>query len=449
MAFRLSLRRLVWLLPALLAAAPVSVPGDSAKRWVETARSRLAAGDLAGADDAANHAVAVDPRDPAAALLASNLVRDRYGLVAALPWYDQALDLDPRNIGAMVDQAATLGDAGQTVAMLAVTRDILAQSPEQPMALYFQASLAARAGKWELSRDLLERTRGRVEGLPAVQLLRGAIDLQTGANERAIATLRQQLADQSGNRAARRLLGLALWRSGDNQGAIDILKPISDDGDAWVAMLTARACEGVGDRLCAAIMLDRAANPLARQVLWTGVEPGDALMAAGKWSEAAKAYTQASNLRFTVPLGMRLIDALRRSGDTKAADVVTDTLVSQNPVNPIVLRFAASDALVRRDWPRAAGLLDRVRERSGSGDGLLLSNLGWAWWGMGRRADARDVAAQAYALAPGNAAIAASYGWFLAQNGDKPKGIALLQKAVAIAPDAAPYRASLAAAQRR
>jgi cellulose synthase operon protein C len=414
----------------LVSAAPPPQPTAAAQ--VAQSRALLEKGDFIGAYLLAERTIAQFPQDPGAMLLAGNLVRDRYGLTAALPWYDRVLEINPRSVAAMIDKAAALGDAGRTVEMLAMTRQVLAVDPKQPMAFFLQSVLAARADKWDLARALYERTRGQLDAVPAVMLLRGALGLKTGGLESAIAALRPLVAAQPGNRAARHLLGLALLRGGDAQGAIDTLKPISNDGDSWAQTVMARACEAVGDRLGAAILLDRAANPVS----------------TGRAGLALDVAMTAANTRFTPASGFHLIDAFNRAGDAKRGEDAMATLVDQFPASLPVLKLAASDALSRREWGRAATTLELTLVRGGKGDAQALGDLAWARFNLGDTAAARDLAAQAYALSPGNAGIAAGYGWFLAQAGDKPGGVALLQKAVTLAPGYAPFQAKLADAAK-
>jgi predicted Zn-dependent protease len=429
----------------LLGAAPAP---QTATQLVDDARARLEANDFAGAIDLSGRAIALAPTNPDVLLLAANLVRDRFGLTAALPWYDRVLQIKPDDIPALIDKAATLGDAGQSIACLAVTRQILALDPGQPMALYLQSVLAARAGKWEVARALLYRTDGALDDLAAVTLLRGAIALQTGATESAIATLSPLVETQPGNRHARRLLGLALWRSNDDQGALDTLQPIADDGDAWVLTVMARAAEAIGDRAWAVNLLDRAANPPAHGPAWQGGGQGDVMMAAGQWPAAVAFFARSANVRFTQATAFRLIYALGRAGQGDAAGAVLTTLIAQNPASLPALRLAASDALSRREWARAATALEAVRNRTGNRDVLLLGKLSWADYNLGRGADALKYARRAYATATASALAAADYGWLLVKTGDKASGVPLLQKAVATMPGYAPFRAKLAEAQK-
>jgi cellulose synthase operon protein C len=412
-----------------IGAAPAPTP----QAMIAQSRATLAQGDFVGAYRIAERAAAQFPTSADAVLLAANFVRDRYGFTASLPWYDRVLQLDPNNLSARLNKAAALGDSGRTVEMLGLTREVLARDPKNPAAFIFQSILAARAGRWELARALYEHSRGQMDAVPAVMLLRGAIGIETGGTEGAIAALQGLVGAQPGNRPARRLLALALWRAKDAQGTIDTLKPISNDGDVWAQLMMARACEAVGDRVCAAILLDRVA----------------AGAPAGAGNGNVGGLTAAANVRFTPQVAFRLIDALNRSGNVKAAETVTATLVEQFPANPAVLRLAANDALVRREWGRASTALELLRMRTGDGDAQLLSNLAWAKSGLGNAAEARTLSVRAYALAPASAPVAASAGWFAALGGDRPRGAALLEKAVAMAPGYAPYAAKLAEVRRR
>src|SRR3546814_6376563 len=58
---------------------------------------------------------------------------------------------------ALIEDAATLGDLGRMRAMLAVTRRAIAADPADPRAYYLQAVLAARAGRFDLARVLLQK----------------------------------------------------------------------------------------------------------------------------------------------------------------------------------------------------------------------------------------------------------------------------------------------------
>ncbi|WP_447406196.1 hypothetical protein, partial [Clostridium perfringens] len=87
------------------------------------------AGEIAAATAASARALRLRPGDPVALTLVAQLTRTRYGLVAALPWFEAALKRDAYFYPALVDYAAALGDAGRYRDMLAASRRALAARP--------------------------------------------------------------------------------------------------------------------------------------------------------------------------------------------------------------------------------------------------------------------------------------------------------------------------------
>ncbi|HEX2763880.1 MAG TPA: tetratricopeptide repeat protein [Allosphingosinicella sp.] len=477
--------------------------------WTEMARLRQSNGETAGALGAADRAVALDPHNVGALALRGILTRNQYGLAAAMPWFDRALELDPANVDALIERASTLGDLGRTTAMLADTRAILAASPGNPSAYYLQAVIAARAGRYDLARSLYRRTGGALDGKPSAMLLAGAIELQSGAPAQAAKRLQRLLQLQPANLKARRLLGSALLRSGDPAGAVRTLSPLAerDDADAYTLTVIGKAYAKLGDRRAASQYLARAVLPrpaataplsdplsegemaalrrdadahpdaAAPQVLYirallgrglggealararrllaanpgapdAHVLVGDALAISGDYRGAAGAYRGAANLAFTEPVALRLVEALRNSGDTRGAAQALGLFLAQNPQNVPAQLLAANAYLQARQWERAIRLYERVRARIGNGDSTLLNNLAWAYAQTGDIETALPLARHAYALDPRNPATADTLGWLLFRSGkDKPQGLMLLQQAARGAPSDSDILAHLQAAK--
>lgn len=481
----------------------IALAPKSAQLWTDIGNFRLIGGNVGGAIEAATRAVDLNPRNIDAMMLMGRLIRDQYGLIAALPWFEGILALDPNNVPAMVQAAATLGEAGMARDMLAMTRRIQAVEPGNPDARYLQAVLAARAGKPDLARALLYRIDEKMDDVPGVRLLKAVLDLSTGNSEQAITQLDDIVKAQPENLKARRLLGTAMWRAGDPRSAIKVLEPVAkrDDADSYTLSVIGRAYEDVGDREAAAAFLDRAALPvrgeavpfdmtsdLTRMAMVNGGNPdnadvaipritglirsgqidqalrsaehlrdlnpgapaahvlvGDALIALGRNADGVMAYEKAANIRFSEPIALRLIDAKRRSGDNAGAVRVLDLFLSQNPRNVAALLLASDHFMATGQWDVAIAMLDGLRERLGNRDATILNKLAWAWFGQGNNDRALTYAGAAYAMAISNPALASSYGWMLYKSGkDKNGGIALLKKSVAIAPDAPLLRFQLA-----
>lgn len=475
------------ILQAVLGRSPLD-----AAAWTDLGRIRLTASDVGGASVAATRAVALAPREPAALTLQGEVIRSRYGLIAALPWFEAALRQDAYYHPALIEYAATLGDAGRNAEMLAATRSALLARPGSAQALYLQAVLAARAGRIDLARSLLRRTGGGIGGLPGTLLLSGSLDYTQGKFEQAATSWRQLVAAQPLNIAARRLLGAALLRLGDRRGALDILRPVGlrRDADSYSLTLIARAFEAAGDHAMAAEFLDRAAaGPVeptsifatddaigalmanavsatgdptyvlgviraqvaggdtagaitrARALLQAGpgapashLALGDALVAAGRYSEAASVYARAADLSFDEPTMLRLVDALGRSGRAAEAATALGLYLSQNPQSLAGQRLLGHWQVASGAWDAAIETLEGVRRRVGNRDGGVLIELALAYAGGDDGAIAVRYGRAAYILSPMSAAAADAYGVALSADGDADGARQLLIKATRLAP---------------
>lgn len=480
---------------ATLATLLDADPQDAAA-WTDLGRIRFGAGDIGGATQAAARAAALAPGEPAALTLQGEVLRSRYGLVAALPWFEQALSRDAYYHPALIQYAATLGDAGRYADMLSATRRALQAKPGSPQALYLQAVLAMRAGRTDLARALIQHIGRALDGLPAALLLGGMLDYTDGKFEQAAATWRQLVAAQPMNVAARRLLGAALLRSGDPRAALETLRPIGvrPDADGYSLGLVARGFEAVGDAGLSAQFLDRAGigtgagaggaaasfattdvvgtlqaaanaaaddptyaigvirglidsgdttGAIARARALAAATPGapaaqlalgDALAAANRYPEAAGVYTRAADLAFDEPTMLRLVDALGRTGRGRDAATSLALYLSQNPQSLTGRRMLGHLQVQAGDWAAAIETLEGIRRRVGNHDADVLTDLSLAYAGDNDDEVALRYARAAYALAPMNAAVADAYGVALAANGDIAGARQLLVKATKLAP---------------
>jgi tetratricopeptide (TPR) repeat protein len=394
--------------------------------------------------------------------------------------------------------------------MLADTRRILAISSNHPSAYYLQAMLAARGRDYALARNLYRRTGGAFDNRPAAMLLAGAIELGTGNEALAMGPLKRLLKAQPGNLKARRLLGSAQWQSGDSRAAIDTLRPLADraDADSYTLSIIGKALARLGDETAAVRYLARASAPspsataplddplgdgqlaairrdaaewpdsaapqvvLIRALLGRGLGPealerarrlqaaapgapdahilvGDALAIQGDHAAAAAAYRRAANLAFNEPVALRLIEALRNSGDEQGASKVLTLFLQQNPQNVSALTMAANAYLQGKRWREAIPLYEGVRRRLGDNDSTLLNNLAWAYAETGDFDRALPLARRAWTLDPKNPVTTDTLGWLLYRSGkDRVRGIALLEQAARGAPTDEEIRGHLRAARR-
>ncbi len=441
--------------------------------WVDVGYLRYAGGEHLLALDAANYALQLDPGNVRALEFRGRIVRDQWGLEAALPWFEAALERDPDDIAVLGDYAETLGDIGRAGDMLAVTRKMLTLDGGNAKALLLQATLAARAGNGSLARALLNKAGKKLDGVPARMLLDGVIELSSGNNLLAVQALDRLASLQPANPHAQALLAKATYASGDFKGVVRRFGPLAARGDASPYLLTvvARAHEVLGQRDLAAPLLQRAAEATDRpfrpvpenlpigamlaeqdnsaaeataerlRAISPGsadaqAQAGDVQLTLGRAAAAVERYRLVARVRMPESLLSRLVAALGLAGQGNAAAVLVETSLAQTPSSRVAARLAAGHAAGQGDWPRAAQLLDHLRQSGGARDVRLLADLALAQLRDGDAETAEKTAREAYRLQPANPAAATAWGMSLARLKQRPEDArALLDKARAIGGD--------------
>lgn len=387
------------------------IPND-ASLWVEIGRLRYAGGQHLLAIEAAKHALALDPDDVRALEFRGQLVRDRYGLNAALPWFEKALVQDPKDVSVLLEYAATLGDLDRASDALTVTRRVLELNPKNPRAYYLQAVIAARAGNYTLARSLLMRTGGKLDDQPGVQMLHGVVELAAGNPGLAEDALESVLRARPDNRRAKDLLARAIYVDGRYRyGTLRFADDIAN-GDASPYLLTvvARCYEVLGDRQKAGELLDLAATPKVAglhilsdegqigELLAQGQGPkaeamaeaarasdpgfydnqslaGDVQLALGRPQAAQDRYAAAAEIRMPESLFERRFEAYVMAGDVHGGEELLESYLHQNPTSQAALRAAVRLANSTGDTPHAQAVLAWLRDNGGGANVQLLSDL--------------------------------------------------------------------------
>ncbi len=483
-------------------AALKLAPKDSLL-WTDIARFRLNSGNQRGAIEAADRAVELDNNNVRALEFRGRMTRTQFGLLAAIPWFERGLAVNPNDIPLLEEYAVTLGEVGRMRDMLLQARRILALDRHNGRAFYMQAVIAVRAGEYELAQRILNRAGPNITETPGVMMIAGVSEYELGNYNRAIDIFDRLVAQQPRNFEIRKLLARSLLRAGRSLDALDQIKSIAarDDADSYSLRLAARAFEASGDRSRAAAGLDEAAKPLIRSMLpipepmsldaakaaalrspndaraiiplirvymQTGrlgdaaleaaklantnpgvpdahILVGDVESARGNLTAAIKAYQNARVISFTEPTMLRLVRTYRQAGRFgDAADVLQAFLVL-NPSSLNVLRLQAYLYLDNSQWAQAVPVLERLRDRIGYNDSILLANLARGYSGVLRHADAAATAKLAYNLDPANVMVTKIYGQVLLRSGKRLKSAReLLEKTAILSPTDADVKRDLA-----
>ncbi|MEP5576583.1 MAG: tetratricopeptide repeat protein [Erythrobacter sp.] len=408
--------------------------------WIEIARLRFSGGEHFAALEAAEKALELDPEFGRALHLRGQMVRDAHGMAIALPWFEAAHVAAPENTEILADWAATLGDLGRNIEMLAAVRKLAEIDPRHPKVHYLQAVLAARGDKPVLARSLLERSSMIDRNVPAALLLDAVIDLGEGNHDSATLKLEALAQRQPGNVRIRELFALALWLGGRNEELINRMAVFTAEPDVspYLLTLVARAHERLGQVEAAAPLLERAAaeritspivlNTLAldgaelpqptrqiRELIAQGEARGasrfaqslgerfpgsadihslmgDASLADGENGEALELYQKAAEIRRPWPLTQRIMATSLNSGDGAASDAFLLRHIVGEPANSDAIFVYARRSAAAEDWLRVAVLVDHVIDLGAGNDPELLTLRSMAARELGRDDEAERFA---------------------------------------------------------
>jgi putative PEP-CTERM system TPR-repeat lipoprotein len=171
---------------------------------------------------------------------------------------------------------------------------------------------------------------------------------------------------------------------------------------------------------------------------------GDILMARKKPALAVPEFERALAISPTGELLIKTANALRASGKAAEGSTRIEQWLKQHPDDVRVLLYKGETLLGDKQYQAAAGYLQGLVQRYPA-NVTASNNLAWAYQQLD---DPRAVAAaeQAYQLAPQHPVVMDTLGWVLVRQGQAARGLALLQKASAAAPDARDIRYHLAQA---
>ncbi|MEW7849572.1 XrtA/PEP-CTERM system TPR-repeat protein PrsT [Massilia aurea] len=171
---------------------------------------------------------------------------------------------------------------------------------------------------------------------------------------------------------------------------------------------------------------------------------GDMMLATKNVPGALAAYDKAFAITNSPALLVKISQVLAQNGRAPDGAARLEKFHAAYPGNDMIAMLVADNHLAKRQFKPAIASLEaalKVRKE----DPAALNNLAWAYQ-QEKDPRALPTAEQAYKLAGQNAAIMDTLGWILVERGDTARGIDLLRKAVATAPEASDMRYHLAAA---
>ena len=169
---------------------------------------------------------------------------------------------------------------------------------------------------------------------------------------------------------------------------------------------------------------------------------GDVYAAQKKLGPAEHAYREALKQQKSTLVAMRLHGTLTQEGKASEAHSFATSWLKENPKDAAFQLYLGDLSLRHKDYKTAAQQYKAVIALQPKNP-IALNNLAYVAGQLGDP-DAVKYAEQALAAAPESAAIQDTLGWMLVEKGDVARGVELLKKAAASAPNAADIRLHLA-----
>ncbi|MGQ5523145.1 XrtA/PEP-CTERM system TPR-repeat protein PrsT [Chitinimonas sp. PSY-7] len=170
---------------------------------------------------------------------------------------------------------------------------------------------------------------------------------------------------------------------------------------------------------------------------------GNVHTASKAWPEAELVYRQGLKQTDAPLLAIRLHDLLLKTNPA-GADTFSASWLKDHPKDSAFPLYLAEAAGRKADYRTAAMYYQKLLAMH-PGDAVLLNNLAWTAAQFGDP-QALSYAEQAWKLAPDQPAMMDTLGVLLVEKGDATRGLDLLRKAVALAPEAPQVRLNLAKA---
>ena len=388
--------------------------------------------DLAGAQAAFDKAVKSDPRSIEALSARANFLASQQRLADANNDLRTVLSLDARNMPAFLKLAEIAAQQGQDQEVRKILDQATAASPGDATARLSLMRFLVQRQKFKdalaVGGDLLRVQPNNTDCLA----LMGQAQFGLGQKKESVASYRRLVSLMPTSAAAQVLLGNALSATGDRVGAASAMEAavkISPDlPEMKGAQINLLFSDGNVDAAVALARAFRAAYPgTAGDILLA-----DTLDRAKLHDEAAAVLGKSLADKPNAAVLQRLIRFASLANDSKRAGDLMSTWLSKNP-NDVGVRQDYASLLMQQNNNNQAITQFRVILRQDPNNVIALNNLGWLLQASDPK-QALSLLSHAQTLSPNSPDVADTLGWLKVQQKDVAGGLALLNRAHALAP---------------
>lgn len=338
---------------------------DDPRPKIVLAQLLISKGALSAAERLAEAALLLAPQASEVWVLKGELRRLADDLDGAVDYFSRALDIDPSDMAARLDRAASLIDLDRDAEAASDLEAILRFAPDHPPTLYLTALLAAKRKEYKAAEAALGAGGRQLrDHLPSI-FLRASIFYAQDRLDEAAAELTRYLRAIPGHIVARKMLGSTYIRNQQADAAIETLTPLavamSNDPQTLALLGSAYMLDGQFSKSTTFFERAAAAAPDAGAIR---AQLGLSRLATGQSSRAVGDLESAVALSPTKShAGILLTLVHLRNQDFDAALEAAGELVRRLPDNPLALNLKGTAergrgdlAAARRDFERAIAL---------------------------------------------------------------------------------------------
>lgn len=408
------------------------------------AGAQLGKKDVAGARKSFEKALSINPAYfPAAMALARMDVAEKKP-DEARKRFEGVLAADPKNISAMLALAdlrvASGGTASEVTELLnrAISANPTESGPRLALIDYYLRNKEAKKAV-TAAQDAVAAIPEKPELLDAL----GKSQEISGDINQALATYGKLASLQPSSPLAQmRMANLHLNDKNREEAAKNLRKALEIKPDLLEAqralILIALESKKSDDALAIARQIQK---QRPKEAIGAALE-GDIQAASQRWPEAASAYRAALKLTNSPEVAIKLHSVYVAEKNRGEADKFAAAWFKDHPKD-VAFRFHLADiALANKDYATATQYY-RAAVDAQPNNPLALNNLAWAS-GQMKSPKAIEYAEKANQIAPNQPPIMDTLAMLMAAKGDSAGAIALLRKALDIAPQAAAIRLNLA-----
>jgi putative PEP-CTERM system TPR-repeat lipoprotein len=402
--------------------------------------------DLAGARVSFERALALQPAYmPAVNNLARlDLRENKAG--AARSRYQAFLDKDPNNEQALIGVAAVLRTTGADLSEIEkLLRQAVAGNPASVSAHGALINFYMRSRDFNAAVGAAQAAQAALPGDPRMVQAVGVTQLAVGETRQALASFARLAEMQPRSPEPLVLLARAHMAAKQPDDAIRALRmALALRPDLDVAQREIAAIYVATGRHEDALREAKAVQARRPQDALGHVLEGELYVAQKKLGLAEQTYRGALK-KFDRPgLAVRTHSILEAAGKLDDADALAREWIRRHPTDAMLIAHLAARDLAAGRY-KSAETRYRIALQRNPDSPLLLNNLAWVSNALGRP-EALEYAERAHELAPDDPAIMDTLGAILAQAGQVERGLEMLGRAAAGAPDEHQIRLNFAKA---